>query len=103
MNTKNFVGKLNMITIKMMGKEFILSLMCFNDIIQTYDDHFLLFSKELFFQVQNYVKRFMKISMCDDSKYFPLEIISQMFFKIIFIIKHIRKTRIFFKKKIKTK
>jgi len=52
MNTKNFVGKLNMITIKMMGKEFILSLMCFTDIIQTYGDHSLLFSKELFFQVQ---------------------------------------------------
>jgi hypothetical protein len=49
MNTKNFVGKLNMITIKMMGKEFIISLMCFNDIIQTYGDHSLLFSKELFF------------------------------------------------------
>jgi hypothetical protein len=80
MNTKNFVGKLNMITIKMMGKEFILSLMCFNDIIQTYGDHSLLFSKELFFQVQNYVKRFMKISMCDDCKYFPLEILSQHVF-----------------------
>jgi hypothetical protein len=74
MNTKNFVGKLNMITIKMMGKEFILSLMCFNDIIQTYSDHSLLFSKEIFFQVQyvqNYVKRFMKISVCNDCKYFP--------------------------------
>lgn len=58
----------------MMGKEFILSLMCFNDIIQTYGDHSSLFSKELFFQVQyvqNYVKRFMKISVCDDCKYFP--------------------------------
>jgi len=33
----------------MMGKEFIISLMCFNDIIQTYGDHSLLFSKELFF------------------------------------------------------
>ncbi len=41
-----------MITVKMMGKEFILSLMCFTDIIQTYGDHSLLFSKELFFQVQ---------------------------------------------------
>lgn len=66
MNTKNFVGKLNMITIKMMGKEFILSLMCFNDIIQTYGDHSLLFSKELYFQmqhVQKYVKRFIKSSV----------------------------------------
>ncbi len=60
-----------MITIKLMGEEFILSLMCFNDIIQTYGDHYLLFSKELFFQVQNYVKRFMKISIFDDCKYFP--------------------------------
>jgi hypothetical protein len=34
----------------MMGKEFILSLMCFNDIIQTYGDHSLLFSKEFFFK-----------------------------------------------------
>jgi hypothetical protein len=54
MNTKNFVGKLNMITIKMMGKEFILSLMCFTDIIQTYGDRSLLFSKELLFQVSLY-------------------------------------------------
>jgi hypothetical protein len=50
MNTKNFVGKLNMIIIKMMGKEFILSLMCFNDIIQTYGDHFYCFPKNHFFK-----------------------------------------------------
>jgi hypothetical protein len=74
MNTEHFVGKFNMITIKMMGKEFILSLMCFNDIIQTYGDHSLLFSKDFFFQVQyvqNYVKIFMKISVFNDCKYSP--------------------------------
>ncbi len=38
----------------MMGKEFILSLMCFTDIIQTYGDRSLLFSKELLFQVSLY-------------------------------------------------